>query len=111
MQRHNKMEQTIVESFKLAPALVALVAVVYLFIQAQQWMIKNNEIIAKERAEIFSSAIRELSGHFAGQAKTMHEEHMEARNRGHEASEKMALSNMEVAKAIAEFKNEIRSRG
>lgn len=104
------MEQTIVESFKLAPALVALVAVVYLFIQAQQWMIKNNEIIAKERAEIFSSAIRELSSHFAGQAKTMHDEHMEARRRNHEYMDKAAVANMSLAKSMADLHAEIIQR-
>src|ERR1700689_1421774 len=98
------MEQTIVESFKLAPAAVALVVVVYLFIQAQQWMIKNHEIVAKERAEIFATAIRELSVNFSGQQKAMHEEHIDARKRNYEQSERLMISSMEVAKALAELR-------
>lgn len=84
------MEQTLLESFKIAPALVALVVVVYLFIKAQQWMIKHQEQVAKERTALFAETMT-----------SQHKEHIEARAREIIIADKSITANLELAKVMA----------
>lgn len=81
---------TLIESFKIAPALAALVVVVYLFIKAQQWMIKHNEQVGKERIGIFSETI-----------KAMHADHLEARELSREAMVRVSIAETQLSGTMA----------
>lgn len=85
------MEQMIIESFKISPALAALVLVVYIFIRSNQWSQIHAATVSKERADAFIETIKE-----------MHSENIAARNRSHDMADRQVVASIELAKVMGQ---------
>lgn len=76
------MEQALLKAIESAPEATAIVLVVYLFIKAQQFNTKT----------------------YINAFKEMHDEHIAARQRGHDMSDKVAATNIQLAVVLTELK-------
>lgn len=88
---------TWIENLKLAPALAALVMVVYLFIRAQQWMIKHSEEVAKDRAELYTKSMRDITA-----------EHISEREKSRQVIDRVVVSNTELCITLAKLDGTVR---